>query len=66
MVKAHIYYRVPVRAVADHFSVHHSTVVRAVAAFKDDREPGVNGKPSYFNKEEEKQIEQYILQETAN
>ena len=64
MVKAHILFHVPVRSIADHFDVSHTTVVRAVKAFKDDREPGVNGKPRYFSKEEEKEIEVYLLKET--
>lgn len=64
MALAHIYFHVPIRVCANRFGLGKSTAQRAVQSYLDGREPGVNGKPRYFSKDEEKQIEQYVLAES--
>ena len=64
MALAHLYFKVPLRTCGERFGLGKDAAARAAAAFKEGRELGANGRPRYFTKEEEKQIEQYVIDQT--
>jgi hypothetical protein len=60
-VLAHTVFKVPIRACAKRFGMDGHSVERALAAFKEGRELGVNGRPRTFSAAEEAEIAAYVL-----
>lgn len=57
-------YGVPERECANRLGLTKSRVRRAVEAYRHGRVPGLDGRPTIFSDQEEKEIEQYILEKT--